>query len=107
MQPHKHVYVRADAIPTVQDLLPEELWNAFDTDDSYADRENILGWILLLHLTWTDSQWVPRGNWAGDRIERTKSDVLETRLKEDGCTWTDVSKDGVKSFLAVFNPTAP
>jgi len=99
----KHVYVRADAIPAAPDALPEAWGYWFDSGDSSEDRENILGWILLLHVTWTDSEWVARGKWAGDRIERTGQDVLETRLKDDGCKWTDVSEDAVRLFVDAYN----
>jgi len=96
----KHVYFRSDAI--VRDELPEAWAYWFDGGDSSADKENMLGWTLLFYVTWTNSS-IERGKWAGDRIERTDKNVLEARLEEDGCKWTDVSEEAVQVFIDTFN----
>lgn len=77
----KQVYVRFDAIP--EDIASEH------------DDEFIMGWILLVHITWTNSDEINRGDWAGDRFELTEKDMLERRLEdsEDGRKWTDVSEE--------------
>lgn len=106
----KHAYVRSDAIPPVE-ALPGVLTDWFDSGDGGSDRDNILGWILLLHIMWTNVRFVPgdefgdafHGKWAGDRIEATTKDVLETRLKKTEGEWTDVSEEAIQLFLDVYN----
>lgn len=111
----KHVYVRADDIPdpSTAELLDPTHWQWgewFNSGDARSDRVNILGWILLLHIIWTNSRLVHgddfgdvfHGKWAGDRFEVTEMDVLETRLKETGCEWTDVSEEAGQLFIDVF-----
>lgn len=110
----KHVYVRSDAIPTNQEL-PDRWADWFDTGDEKEDMDNKMGWILLVHIIWTNYSLfnhkpdafggVFYGKWAGDRFEVTAKDVLETRLKETGCGWTDYSEEAVQLFIDVFNST--
>lgn len=107
----KHVYVRADAVPCCQEL-PYEWAEWFDTGGD-EERYNKMGWILLVHIIWTNYSLfnhkpdafggVFYGKWAGDRFEVTAKDVLETRLKETGCGWTDYSEEAVQLFIDVFN----
>lgn len=82
----KQVYVRADAIP--EDMARP------------LGEEFIMGWILLVHIIWTNSDEVDRGKWAGDKFELTGKDMLERRLEdsEDGCKWTDVSEESFQFF---------
>lgn len=38
------------------------------------------------------------GKWAGDRFEVPAKYMLETRLKEIGSAWPDVSEEAVQSY---------
>lgn len=67
--------------------MPEDL--ASENEDDF-----IMGWILLVHLIWVNSDMVSRGGWAGDRFELTGKD-----LEEDGRKWTDVSEKGLGANL--------
>lgn len=106
----KHAYVRSDAIPRIEEL-PDAWAEWFDSGDAVCDRDNMLGWILLLHIIWTNARFVPgdefgdvfHGEWAGDRFEVTAKDELEIRLKETGSEWTDVSEEAVQLFINVYN----
>lgn len=67
--------------------MPEDL--ASENEDNF-----IMGWILLVHLIWVNSDVVSRGGWAGDRFELTGKD-----LEEDGRKWTDVSEESLGANL--------
>lgn len=100
----KQVYFRRESIPTELPKAAER----FDSDD-------VMGTTLLLQICWSsddslslaygrksDDVKLSRGKWAGDRFELTGDDVLQSRLREEGSKWEDVSEEVIKLFVDVF-----